>query len=448
MNYEEFKNNVILECGQLGIKEYEIYYTLCEETSIDVFGHEVNGFSSSEHGGVCFRCIHNGKMGYSSTESLSEDSAKEVVSKALDNASVLESDEEVFLAEGGQCYEKLPEISYNLPTTSEMIDVALDTQEKLYNSNKLVIDGTQTQVIRERYETAIYNSKGLNLHQSSQDSGLVVSAVVSNNEEMADSYEIKLGNLANMDIDSIVAKCSEDAVRKLGGDVAPTGQYPVLFTPEAMSALLQTFCEIFSSENAQKGLSKLNGMEGEMIASKCVTIVDDPMHDENPAPKAFDDEGCPTRKKNIVENGKLNTLLYNMKTAAVAKRKTTGNAAKSSFTSPVGILPFSMYIANGDCSEEELIENVGNGIIINSLGGLHAGANAISGDFSLQSSGFMIKDGKKDNYVKSFTVAGNFYQLLKGIRMVANNCKLPHAFSSTAFGSPSVIVDGLSIAGK
>ena len=448
MNYEEFKNIVISECDKLGVKEYEIYYTLSEDTSVEVFAHEINGFSSSEHGGICFRCIHNGKMGYASTESLSQESAKEVVMKALDNASVLESEEEVFLAEGGQSYETLPESKYELPETSDMIDFALDTQKKLYNSNKLVIDGTETQVIRERYETAIYNSKGLDLHQSTKNSGVVIAAVVSDGEEMADSYEIKLGSLSDIDIDSLVSKCSEDAVRKLGGDVAPTGQYPVIFTPEAMSDLLQTFCDIFSSENAQKGLSKLNGMEGEIIASECVTIVDDPLHKDNPAPKVFDDEGCPTRKKNVVEKGKLNTLLYNMKTAAVAKKSTTGNAAKSGFTAPVGILPFSMYIENGEYSEDELLKSVGNGIMINSLSGLHAGANEISGDFSLQSAGFMVENGKKTNYVKSFTVAGNFYQVLKNIRMVANNCKLPQAFGSTAFGSPSVVVDGLSIAGK
>ena len=83
-----------------------------------------------------------------------------------------------------------------------------------------------------------------------------------------------------------------------------------------------------------------------------------------------------------------------------------------------------------------------------SLGGLHAGADAISGDFSLQSSGFKIENGKKTDYIKSFTVAGNFYEMLKNIVAMANNCHLPRAMGSTAFGAPSVLVDGLSVAGK
>ena len=99
-------------------------------------------------------------------------------------------------------------------------------------------------------------------------------------------------------------------------------------------------------------------------------------------------------------------------------------------------------------TEEELLAKAGNGVYINFLGGLHAGANAISGDFSLQSAGYMIEDGKKTTHVKSFTVAGNFYELLKNIEAVANNSHLPGAMGKTAFGAPTTLVQGLSVAGK
>ena len=96
----------------------------------------------------------------------------------------------------------------------------------------------------------------------------------------------------------------------------------------------------------------------------------------------------------------------------------------------------------------QLLEQAGNGVYINSLSGLHAGANAISGDFSLQSAGFLIENGKKTVPVKSFTVAGNFYDLLKNVVCVADDCQLPAAMGMTAFGAPTVLVNGLSIAGK
>ena len=150
----------------------------------------------------------------------------------------------------------------------------------------------------------------------------------------------------------------------------------------------------------------------------------------------------------MIENGKLTTLLYNLKTAAIAGKKTTGNAAKAGYNAKVGIQPFTMYIAPGAITEEELLAKAGNGVYINSLGGLHAGANVISGDFSLQSGGFMIENCKKTTPVKSFTVAGNFYDLLKQVTAVASNVELPHPSGMTNFGSPSILVEGLSIAGK
>lgn len=448
MDYQSFKNAVIAEASALGIAEYELYYESGADTSIGVFGHEVNEFSSSESGGVCFRCIVDGKMGYASTQALHEDEAKAVVRRAAENAACLESEEAVFLCEGGKTYQVLNVQAYELPTTESLISSALATQEKIYAADPMVIDGSQTQVISEHTEIAICNSKGLDLHYENNASGLVVAAVVSDGQEMADSYEIKLGKLDGIDVDSMTAKAVADAKRKLGGEPPRSGAYPVVFNPDAMSSLLSVFSSIFSSENTQKGLSQLGGAEGTTIAAPCVTLVDDPFHPDSPAQMNFDGEGCPTYRKNVIENGVLKTLLYNMKTAAVDGKQTTGNASKGGYDAPVGIRPFTMYLQGGSMTEEALLAKAANGVYITDLGGLHAGANAISGDFSLQSSGFLIENGVKTDYIKSFTVAGNFYDLLKNITALADNCQLPQAMGPTAFGSPSVLVEGLSIAGK
>ena len=448
MNFAEFKEIVIAQAKALGIADYELYYQAAESTSVSAFQHEINQFTGSIEGGVCFRCIVGGRMGYASTEALSEEQAKRIVQSAKENAEVLEADEPVFLGEGGKTYQTIDREPYALPSTEALIAKVLDTQEKIYAADPAVIDGSSTQGISEKSFTAIVNSKGLDLYSEVAISGLVVAAVVTNGKEMSNDYQIKLGELGTIDTDELTKKAAQGALRKLGGEVAPTGQYPVVFDSEAMSDLLQTFSSIFSSEAAQKGLSKLAGKEGEQIASPIVTIVDDPFHPENPMPKSFDAEGSPTAKKNIIENGVFKTLLYNLKTAAVAGKETTGNASKAGYDAPVGIRPFTMYLTGGELTEEELLAKVGSGVYINSLGGLHAGANPITGDFSLQSAGFMIEDGKKTVSVKSFTVAGNFYDLLKNITAVANNSHLPTAMGSTAFGAPTTWVDGLSVAGK
>ena len=448
MNFTEFKELAIAQAEAMGIAEYELYYQAGESTSVSAFQHSINQFTDSIEGGVCFRCIVGGKMGYASTEALNESEAKAIVIRAAANAEVLESEEQVFLGEGGKTYAAIDRKPMELPTTDALIAKVLSTQEKIYAANAAVIDGSSTQGISEKSVTAIVNSKGLDLYHEVSVAGLVVAAVVTDGKEMANDYQIKLGSLNEIDTDALTKKAAESALRKLGGEVAPTGQYGVVFDSEAMSSLLQVYSGIFSSEAAQKGLSKLAGKEGEKIAADIVTIVDDPFHPENPMPMPFDAEGSPTAKKNIIENGVFNTLLYNLKTAAVDGKQTTGNASKGGYDAPVGVRPFTMYLAGGEMTEEELLQKVGNGVYINSLSGLHAGANPITGDFSLQSAGFMIENGVKTTAVKSFTVAGNFYDLLKNIVALANNSHLPTAMGSTAFGAPATWVDGLSVAGK
>ena len=95
---------------------------------------------------------------------------------------------------------------------------------------------------------------------------------------------------------------------------------------------------------------------------------------------------------------------------------------------------------------EKLFELAGNGVFVTELKGLHAGINAVTGDFSLESAGFMIENGKKGRPVKSFTIAGNFFELLKNIEAVADEVKVGMG-GFTSFGSPSVLISSVSIAG-
>jgi len=97
MKFSEFKELVIARAEAMGITEYELYYQAAESTSVSAFQHSLNQFTSSTEGGVCFRCIAGGKMGYASTESLDAAEAAAIVERAYENALVLEAEEPVFL---------------------------------------------------------------------------------------------------------------------------------------------------------------------------------------------------------------------------------------------------------------------------------------------------------------------------------------------------------------
>ncbi len=448
MTFEEFKALVIGAAQAEGLADYELYYASAESTTAEAFQHEIKEFSSSLDGGVSFRCLVNGRMGYASTERLDAESAASIVKRAKDNAASLETEEQEFLAEGGQTYAVVEAQDYPLPDAAALTKAALAGQDALYAADPAVVDGCGSYAIAGRSSIALVNSRGLDLRQDAQIAVFVSSAVVSDGEEMSDSYKLRSGDLSKVDIPAAAQEAVKEAKAKLKADVAPTGSYPVVFSPKAVSSLLATYASVFSAETARKGLSRLAGREGERIAADCVTLVDDPFYPESSAKRAFDGEGNPTYTKNVIEGGVLKTLLHNMKSAAAMGKTTTGNASRASYDAAVDVSPFTMVLAPGAFTEEELLRKAGNGVYIDSLGGLHAGANPISGDFSLQSAGYMIENGAKTRAVKSFTVAGSFYELLKQITAVADTVKLEDEGSVTAFAAPAVLVEGLSIAGK
>ena len=126
---ELFKEKIAARCAEKGITEYELYYQLGQSTCVGIFQQEVNQFTSSMDGGLCFRCVVDGKLGYASTEELNPEGAAELVDKAADNAKVLECEDPVILGQGGQEYVSLERKLYDLPDTACLIRTALDAQK-------------------------------------------------------------------------------------------------------------------------------------------------------------------------------------------------------------------------------------------------------------------------------------------------------------------------------
>jgi PmbA protein len=176
-------------------------------------------------------------------------------------------------------------------------------------------------------------------------------------------------------------------------------------------------------------------------------VIDDPFYAENTVQMPFDAEGVATKEKNVIEGGVLKTLLYDLTYAKKAGKAPTGNAKRGSIADPVSIAPYCLRIVPGNDTPEVLRQKMGNGLYITELKGLHAGADPVTGDFSIESAGFLVENGKLTRPVHTFTVAGNFFDLLKAIDGVANNVKMGVP-SSTVMAAPDLLVRGLSVAGE
>lgn len=449
MNYQEFKQAVIACAASNNITDYELYYTKSDETSVEIFQTEVKGFSSSNSLGVCFRCIVNGQTGYASTENMNKEEAESIVLRAIENALVLESDAPSFIHKQGDSYLTYEKEESETPSAANLVDFALDLQKEIYAQDERVIDGTQSVAGFGSFEKAIFNSNGIDLADSGNFDYAYAMAIVSDGKEMYNGIEVKSGKMANFDKTDIANEAVKDALSTIGYTSVDSGAYTVVFSNKVMASLLSVYSSVFSAEAAQKGLSLLKDKEGEMIASDIITLTDDPLYKDALTKATFDDEGVATYAKNVIENGKFTTFLHNLATASKAGVKTTGNGYKASYSSPVGINHYSFYINPVKGSLEDLFAEAGNGIYITSVEGMHAGADPISGDFSLSSGGFRIEDGKKTTPVKGITISGNFLQLMKDISSVGEDLKFsPFALSAHRCGSPSVLVKGINIAGK
>jgi len=432
---------------ETGLNDMEVYYSEGSSLSLKVFQKDLDGYSLSESEGLSLRGVYKGKMGYSYTEILDEDAIKTLIKNAKGAALAIENDDVQFIYEGDKEYKEINAYKKELDNVKpdELISLALEMEKECKKQCDKVVNFQGCGIGYGKSTYGIINSKGLNLKNERNSLTAYVVPIVEDNSQKYDGMGYVLAKTVQ-DIKpyDLAKQGLEEAIAKIGAKSIPSGKYKIIINNEAMVSLLGTFSGIFNAEQAQKGLSLLKGKEGEIIASDILTLIDDPHLEDGLGTTSFDDEGVATYTKEIISDGKLNTLLYNLKTAHKAGVKSTGNGFKGSYASTVGVSETNFYIKPGQKSFEELCMEVKEGLIITEFAGLHSGASSVTGDFSLAAKGFMIENGKKSFPVEQITVAGNFFTLLKDIEVIGSDLK----FLISSIGCPSLVVKELSVAGK
>lgn len=450
MDIRDFKNKVFAKAKENGFSEYEIYYYKADNFGVNVYSGEVDKYSVSNTIGVSFRGILNGKMGYSYTEILDEAAVEFLVESAKDSALTIENEDKEFIYSGKDTYFELDAYNKTLKEigADNKIQLALKLEKEAKEKDEKVVNIGYCGVGSADMEYGLMNSSGIELFHKYNYAFGAVSPVVTDGERKYDGFSYRISNDFNEINSEIIAEeAVKEALDFIGGAPVNSGDYKIVLRNDISASLLATFSGAFSADNAQKGLSLLKGRVGEQIASTIVNVVDNPHLKNGLASSHFDAEGVATYKKNVIDNGTLKTLLYNLRTAAKDGVKTTGNASKGSIASPVGISPSNFYIENGVVDFNSMLESVGNGLYITELAGLHSGANGVTGDFSLAAKGFIIENGKISRPVEQITVAGNYFKLLGDIELIADDLKFSLGGGNANYGSPSVFVKNLAVAG-
>lgn len=431
-----------------GFQAQEVYLASSEDLNLSVFGGEVEKFNLSETGGLSYRGIINGKMGYAYTEALDDEAMTMLVEEAYANAEVIESKDPVLLHDGQGDYIDLSEKNtVSQATVDEKIQWMIDLEKNLLAHDERLKQLAHNGYSETKVSKHIINTLGVDLQESQTSTYAYAMVVAKEGEDTRTGIGIEVAeSFEGLSMENIIAEAAEDALGMLGAKATPSKTCPVVIDRKAFSSFLSQFSNHFSAEQVQKKLSALEGKLGEVIASDQVTLVDDPHLPMGLKSTGFDAEGVPTYKKAIIEKGVLKTYFHNLKTAQIDGVKSTGNAAKASYKGSVEVAPTNLCFEAGKYTLDELFETVENGVYVTSLQGLHAGINGISGDFSLQCHGFQIEKGKKTKPVSQITVSGNFFELLMNIDAVGQDAKMNPMGSGTK--APSVKVKQLSISGE
>jgi len=442
MTNTEFYEKASAYAAKMGCEGCETYFGAGESFEVNANAGEIDRYSVSREAGVSVRVSFGGKQGYAYTERMSE--PERLVDRAIDNAKCIETDD-LHPMQKRCAYQAVASEKSALADMDEQARIALT---KRMEQAALAADGRVQRVIYcstiyESGRVAIRNTNGLEAERSSDVSIIFVMPSVKDGDEVQTGLAFRMGADA-ADAEDCAKEAVQDALGKLGGRAVPSGAYRVLFRPYAFSDLLMAFAPMFSADEAQKGRSLLAGKEGTKIASGIVTLTDDPF--DPVAPRAFDGEGTPCVCKSVIENGELKTLLHNLKTAKRAGVESTGNASRRSAAATVGVAPAVFRIEPGETTAEEMVGQLGNGLIITDLEGLHAGVDAVSGDFSLKAAGFLVEDGAVVRPVSGVTAAGNFIEMMKSVSALGSDLK--YALPQRGYyASPSVLVEKLTIAG-
>lgn len=442
----QFMDKLLAAAKAAGIETAEVYYQSGESFSTRARDGAIDNYEVSATEGLSLRGTVGGRLGYASTEAFDDEAIAQLIEGVKESAALVETEEQDEIFAGEQEYPTVE------AADSDIDDVPADEKLRLcLEMEKLAREGdariTKADASLSTWKTTLRlkNSYGLDLVNERSGCIAYASAIAREEGSTADGGERFRGHrIANLDAQKVAESAAKDAVSQLHGEPVTTGEYRVILDRHAMTALLRTFSGVFSAENVQQKMSLLGGKEGTAIASEVVTLMDDPLYPGGFGSQPFDAEGSASRTKAVIDRGVLTTLLHSRKTAKKQGVQPTGNANRIGYSGAVRVGPTNLFLKPGEKTLEELMAEVGEGLVITSLGGLHAGANPMSGDFSLLSGGYTIEGGKRGRAVERVTVAGNFYEVLKNVRAVGSDLELPLG----GVDSPSVDVGMLKVSGK
>ena len=238
---------------------------------------------------------------------------------------------------------------------------------------------------------------------------------------------------------AIGSEAGRRAVAALGARKIASTSAPVIFENRLAGSLLGPLIGAIAGPSVARGVSFLKDRLGTTLFARAVTLTDDPHRPRGLGSSPFDDEGVANQAANIIDQGVLTTWLLNSSSARQLGLETTGHASRG-LAGPPGVSPSNLTLQPGELDQAALMRQAGSGILVTSMFGPSINTN--TGDWSVGCSGQWFENGEVAYPVTEITVAGNLIDIYA--RLIPGSDLVRRGSADT----PSVLVDGLAIAGK
>ena len=248
----------------------------------------------------------------------------------------------------------------------------------------------------------------------------------------------------------------DQALTNLQSVAAPAGEMPVVLGPGWPGVLLhEAVGHGLEGDFNRKGTSAFSGRIGERVAAPGVTVIDDGAIDQRRGSLTIDDEGTPTRRTCLIEDGILKGYLQDRLNARLMGVEPTGNGRRESFAHAPMPRMTNTFMLGGKDDPNELVERVANGIYAKSFGG--GQVDITSGKFVFScTEAYRIRDGKIAEPIKGATLIGDGPTVLTRVKGIGNDLALDEGIGvcgkggqsiPAGVGQPTLLIEGLTVGG-
>ena len=406
-------------------EQVEAYVARGRDTEVQVYEGDVESLSSAESAGIGIRVVKGHRQGFAYAGSLDPDVVRETLDEARDNAGFATDDEFVGLASpDGVPPADLDLWRDDLATfpTSEKVSLAIELERAVRAGDPRIRQVQAAEWGDGAVESAVATSTGIRASSRRTSCYLSAYAVAGSGSDTQTGGGYSVGRSpSDLDLEKAAGDAVERATRLLGAVKPQSAHLTVVFEPRITATLLGILAGTLDGESVLKGRSLFANRLGEKVSVPWLTLVDDPTDPEAYGATRFDAEGLATRRNVLIEGGVLQKFLYNTYSARWAGTVSTASAVRGGFKGGPGTGARALSLVPGELTPEQVLAQVGDGLMVQSISGVHSGVNPVSGDFSVGAEGMLVKGGQIAGPVREFTIASTLQRMLGEVVAIGND---------------------------